>query len=108
MLHVYHVAAGLHLSKYGIKDNAMLTHGLRPMESSTLVSIQGCGKDMMKKTYTLFWKTGQREIVHGYNPAEAMTLAGYGGGALGALDFYSSGDCKEYTYNKDERTWNKN
>ena len=27
-------------------------------------------------TYTLFWLTGQRELVRGRNAAEAMTLAG--------------------------------
>ena len=43
------------------------------------------------KTYTLFWLSGESEIVKGNNLAEAMTLSGYGAGALGALDFYSQG-----------------
>jgi hypothetical protein len=55
--------------------------------------------------YTLFWRTGQREIVKGRNPAEAMTLAGYGGGAVRALDFYARGNNDEYAWNKITREW---
>jgi hypothetical protein len=70
--------------------------------------IRWLGKDSaIKKTFTLFWKTGQRELVNGENPAEAMTLAGYSGGAVGALDFYSQGDCKNYVWNKETRYWDK-
>lgn len=47
------------------------------------------------KTFTLFWLTGQAEIVKGNTPAEAMTLAGYSNGALRALDFYAEGDKRE-------------
>lgn len=43
-----------------------------------------------QNAYALVWKTsvGMHEVVRGPDPAAAMTSAGYGGGALGALDYY--------------------
>jgi hypothetical protein len=62
---------------------------------------------MKKNKYTLYWLTGQREVVTGFNVAEAMTLAGYGNGALGALDFFAYGDNKEYTWDGEKHKWVK-
>lgn len=42
------------------------------------------------KLYKLYWKDNETEIVSGKNIADAMTLAGYGQGALGALDSYEA------------------
>lgn len=55
--------------------------------------------------FTLFWRDGKREVVSGRTPAEAMTLAGYGGGALRALDFYTSGDTDDWKWIKETREW---
>lgn len=55
--------------------------------------------------YTLYWRTGKREVVKGADPAQAMTLAGYGGGAVGALDFYAIGDNHDYEWNEAKRDW---
>lgn len=55
--------------------------------------------------FTLFWLGGKREVVQGRTIAEAMTLAGYGGGAVRALDFYASGDNTEYRWDDDKREW---
>lgn len=58
------------------------------------------------KTFTLFWLSGTTELVEGNDPADAMTKAGYGNGALRALDFYSEGDKREeYGWDKENRTW---
>jgi hypothetical protein len=57
------------------------------------------------KKYTLYWLTGQSEVVQGKNPAEAMTAAGYSSGALRALDFYASGDEPRYKWNAETREW---
>lgn len=57
------------------------------------------------KPFTLFWKTGQRQVVHGHDAAGAMNSAGYGSGALPALDFWKEGDSHEYTWNSVERNW---
>lgn len=56
--------------------------------------------------YTLFWLTGDSEIVRGPAPHTAMTLAGYGGGAARALDFWADGDQRNnYAWDKTARTW---
>lgn len=48
--------------------------------------------------YTFFWRDGTREVLSGVGPADALNSAGYKGGALGALDFWSSGDNQEYVF----------
>lgn len=40
------------------------------------------------KTFKLFWKGGEVETVTGKNIADALSRAGYGAGALAALDYY--------------------
>ena len=59
------------------------------------------------QTFTLYWRTGDREIVQGRSIAEAMTLAGYSGGAVAALDFYAEGDNTEYAWDAASREWLK-
>jgi hypothetical protein len=58
-------------------------------------------------TYTLYWRTGDKETVQGCNIAEAMTLAGYSGGAVRALDFYTDNEtpCPIYSWNAEKREW---
>lgn len=60
-------------------------------------------------TFTLYWMTGDRQVIsnNGQNIADAMTLAGYGGGAVRALDFWAQGDDKDYEWNKEARTWKR-
>jgi hypothetical protein len=38
--------------------------------------------------YILHWKDGKDEIVEGPNIAQACMLAGYGGGAILAMDYH--------------------
>lgn len=57
--------------------------------------------------YTLYWLTGQREVVEGNTPEEAFTKAGYGAGATRALDFYANGEDNSYAWNPVDRTWQK-
>ncbi len=40
------------------------------------------------KTYELHWLTSEVEIVEGTSIADAFRKAGYGAGALRALDYY--------------------
>ena len=42
----------------------------------------------MMKTYILHWKIGKNEKVSGEDIAKAITHAGYGAGAILALDYY--------------------
>ena len=55
--------------------------------------------------FTFYWKTGKREVHYGRDPAEALNKAGYGGGAVRALDFYASGDDSNYRWNETTREW---
>ena len=55
--------------------------------------------------FTLYWRTGRREVVRGRNGAEAMTLAGYSSGALRALDFWADGDDDKYWWDEKNREW---
>lgn len=57
------------------------------------------------KKYTFFWLTGKREVLEGDAPHHALNQAGYGGGAVRALDFHAKGDNNEYVWNKDKHEW---
>ena len=54
------------------------------------------------KTFTLYWRGGTKETVTGNDIADAMNRAGYGGGALRALDFHASGDNNDYEWRDGE------
>lgn len=60
------------------------------------------------KYFRLHWKTtyNKTEIVQGKNIAEAMTLAGYSSGALGALDYYELVKKSEMTKEEKEKVAN--
>lgn len=57
------------------------------------------------KSFTIFWLTGEREVINGFDIADAMNNAGYSSGVLGAFDFYVSGDNRNYIWNG--KTWIK-
>lgn len=60
------------------------------------------------ETFTLFWLDGKSELVKGKTVADAFTQAGYGAGAVRALDFTANGDKRaEYAWNKEKRKWEK-
>lgn len=60
------------------------------------------------KTFTLFWLTGDSEVVKGTNFPQAMTLAGYSNGAIPALDFYDNGDVRlNYEWDAQNHRWSK-
>jgi len=62
----------------------------------------------MSKEFTIFWRTGDAQIVKGEKAHEAMNNAGIGAGALAAMDFYAEGDQRnKWEYNKEERNWSK-
>jgi hypothetical protein len=55
--------------------------------------------------YTLYWRDGEHEIVRGRDITHAMSRAGYGGGAIAALDFFGHGKHPEYYWNADLAKW---
>lgn len=42
----------------------------------------------MNKKFILYWLDGSKEIVSGHTISDAFMKAGYGYGALAALDYY--------------------
>ena len=60
----------------------------------------------MEKTFYLYWLDGKKEIIVGNDIFDAFMKAGYGGGALSALDFFNTKD-ENYIWDKENRTWKK-
>lgn len=56
--------------------------------------------------YTFYWLTGEREVLEGSSPEAALTQAGFGQGAMKALDFWVNGDNNNYVWNPKTRYWN--
>lgn len=62
----------------------------------------------MKETYyTFFWRDGKRDVFPGNSASDALNDAGYGQGALRALDFWAHGDNKEWEWDAKEREWKR-
>lgn len=57
------------------------------------------------KKFTYYWHDGKRDVFEGESAADAITKAGYGGGILGALDFYAEGDNTKYEWDTQTRKW---
>lgn len=58
-------------------------------------------------TYTLFWLTGETDIIKGDTISDAFRRSGYGGGSINALDFYEIGD-KRDDYIWENKKWIRN
>ncbi len=64
------------------------------------------GIEASVKVFTAFWLDGKAEIIHGKDVTEAFNNAGYGMGALAALDFHAAGNVSsEYVWNSVSRSW---
>ena len=59
------------------------------------------------KQFGLYWRDGKHEVVEGDNITQAVNSAGYGAGALGALDFYTNNGVKEYSWDAQTKDWNQ-
>lgn len=55
--------------------------------------------------FVLYWLSGSHEVVEGNDVADAVSRAGYGAGAMRALDFYEEGE--EPSYSWSEGKWSK-
>jgi hypothetical protein len=59
----------------------------------------------MDNEYTFYWYDGTREVLRGSTKAAALNNAGYGHGALGALDRICEGDDDNYIFSKEQHKW---
>jgi len=57
------------------------------------------------KKFRLYWRDGKTEVIEGRDIADAVTKAGYGAGAMGALDFHDKGELQSYEWDSIEKTW---
>lgn len=57
--------------------------------------------------HTFYWLDGKKEVLQGDTPEEALNKAGYGQGALKALDFYAKGDDNNYTWDPSIHEWKR-
>lgn len=57
--------------------------------------------------FTIYWLGGSRNVVHGKSIEDAFTRAGYGGGAVNAIDWYDNGISETHWYDKDAKEWKK-
>lgn len=55
--------------------------------------------------YTFYWLTGKREVLPGDTPEAALNAAGFGQGAVRALDFWARDDNNDYVWNAKTREW---
>jgi hypothetical protein len=56
--------------------------------------------------YTIFWLDGKCEVLEGNNLEDAFSKAGYGAGAVRAIDFTGKGDIsKDYEWDSDSKDW---
>ena len=60
-----------------------------------------------EKDFIVYWRYGEYSTMNGKTIEEAFTKAGYGGGAIAAVDFYNQGSEPCYVWNKDEHEWIK-
>ena len=62
-------------------------------------------EDLMDQ-FTFFWLDGKAQVLKGINAQDALTNAGYGAGAVKALDFWTNGDSTtNYRWDSEKKTW---
>lgn len=89
-------------------ETRLAAHTLDPQ---TLVTLTGTPdtplRDDPTKKWTLYWRTGDRQVVRGEQIHTAMNNAGIGQGALPALDFYAEGDDRNYRWDARAHAWQR-
>lgn len=55
--------------------------------------------------FTVYWLDGKRSVIEGNDIADAFNKAGYGNGAMPAVDWYDNGISHTHWYSKNEKVW---
>jgi len=61
--------------------------------------------DKTDKTFTFYFLGGEQSVGVGTSVSDAFLHAGYGGGAISALDFYAEGEHESYVWDLDTKRW---
>ena len=62
---------------------------------------------MENKYFTIYWINGDRNVIQGPTIETAFTNAGYGAGAISAVDWYDDGVSETHYWDKDSHNWIK-
>lgn len=57
--------------------------------------------------WTVYWLDGRKSLIEGESIEAAFRDAGYGGGAIGAVDLWAKGDDHEYAWDGTKRQWSR-
>jgi hypothetical protein len=57
-----------------------------------------CDNELETKTFRIHWHSGDPTDIEGYDIQHAMTMAGYGGGIMRAVDYWEELKDKEATH----------
>jgi len=60
---------------------------------------------MSNKYFTIYWRNGDRSVIQGPTIDQAFTNAGYGAGAMSAVDWYDNGVTETHSWDKDSHSW---
>jgi hypothetical protein len=63
--------------------------------------------DPVNKPFTIWWKGGKREVIYGPTIEDAFSKAGYGGGAVAAVDWYDRGDVNTHQWCSVTKNWQR-
>lgn len=64
----------------------------------------------MDKKFIIYWRDGTTTLIEGFTVDQAFTKAGYGGGAINAVDFHMDYDPRvgqTYEWDKEKKNWVK-
>lgn len=61
----------------------------------------------MANQFTIYWLDGRKSVIEGETVHQAFSAAGYGGGAVRAVDWYENGVNDDYVWNKETKQWDK-
>lgn len=57
------------------------------------------------KKFTIYWKHGTKSFVEGPTIEQAFTNAGYGAGAVTAIDWYDHGETSTHDWSIEQKKW---
>lgn len=60
-----------------------------------------------KQGFTVYWRSGKRTEVYGDTIEAAFNRAGYGLGAIKAVDFYDNLPNDNYIWNENTKSWDR-
>lgn len=70
-------------------------------------TVQAQQAQQAHKPFTIFWRDGTREVMHGVDVAAAFVAAGHSLMIHRMVDFHKEGDVQDYTWDANRREWTR-